>query len=286
MKLSPRIRFLNFFRNFFRIRPVEDALVLLTTGRSPDSFFCKLAPNPYQYPKNTFRILKRNGIRIKLNINDYLGHFIYFGFYDASYHRMFQLCKPGNIVVDVGMNIGWTTLNFAKLSGSGTIFGFEPDPKNYNDCKYNLALNNFTNIIDFPLGLSDVNSQLTMEVREATNRAGNRISPSSQGHKIDVVRLDEVGAIERVTHIDLIKIDVEGYELNVLKGATGVLQRHHPVLFIELDDNNLKDQGHSAKELIEFLNNNGYKNIISAEDDHLVSPADNFGDCHFDIIAR
>lgn len=285
MNLPLKVRFLNFFRNFFRIRPLEGALASLTANNAPDSFFAKFVPNPYQYSSNTFRVVDRDGIKMNVDISDYIGHYIFFGFKDASVHGLMDLCKPGANVIDVGTNVGWTLLHLAKLSGTGTVFGFEPDPYNYNQCRENIGLNTLKNIRLFPVGLSDVTAQLTMEVRVASNRGGNRINTSSDGHKVDVVRLDDFEAVKSVNTIDLIKIDVEGYEMNVLKGAARLLQQHHPVLFIELDDNNLKDQGHSAKELIEFLNNAGYRNIKSADDGHTVSSTDNFSNCHFDIIA-
>lgn len=286
MNLPLKVRFLNFFRNFFRIRPVERMLASLTANKAPDSFFAKFVPNPYQYPQNTSRVVDRDGIKMNVDISDYIGHYIFFGFKDASVRQLMDLCKPGSNVIDVGTNVGWTVLNLARLSHTGTVFGFEPDPFNYGQCRDNVKLNSFRNIELFPVGLSDVNAQLTMEVRVPSNRGGNRISTTSQGHKVDVVRLDDFEPVKKATHIDLIKIDVEGYEMNVLKGAVHLLQKHHPVLFIEMDDSNLKDQGYSAKAMIGFLHNAGYRNITSADDDHVVTASDNFEDCHFDIIAR
>jgi len=286
MNLSFKVRFLNVFRNLFRIRPIEGALASLTTGKAPDSFVAKFVPNPYQYTQNTSRTLSRNGLKMKVDISDYIGHYLYFGFKDESVDMLLELCTPGANVIDVGANVGWTILNLARLSKTGTVFGFEPDPFNYDRCRENVALNDLKNISLFPIGLSDVSAQLNMEVRVESNRGGNRISTSSSGHKVDVVRLDDFDPVKSIGRIHLIKIDVEGYELNVLEGGAALLRQHHPVLFIEMDDNNLKDQGHSAKELIVFLNNSGYGNITSADDGHIVSSTDNFTDCHFDIIAR
>ena len=83
--------------------------------------------------------------------------------------------------------------------------------------------------------------------------------------------------------LNLIKIDVEGYELNVLKGASQTLKNLKPKLFIELDNSNLQRQGHSASELIKFLNQFNYT-ITNANNNKHVNFNDNFDNCHFDII--
>jgi FkbM family methyltransferase len=286
MKPSFKVRFLNVFRNFFRIGPIEKTLAGLTVGRSPSHFLSKLVPNPYQYSQNAYRYINRDGVKMKLDISDYIGHYLYFGFHDDSHEKLFALCKPGANVLDIGANIGWTLLTMSQLSWTGKVFGFEPDPYNYQRCLENVSLNNFTNVSLFPVGLSDVNATLNMEIRVASNRGGNRIVSNNTGHKVEVVRLDDFIPVRNLEHIDVIKIDVEGYELNVLKGAASVLQRHHPVLFIELDDDNLRDQSYSAKDLVVFLNNNGYRNLTSANDGRVVSATDDFSRCHFDLIAR
>ena len=81
----------------------------------------------------------------------------------------------------------------------------------------------------------------------------------------------------------LIKIDVEGYELKVLKGGRETIIKHRPALFIELDDNNLREQGNSAKELIQSLTQLQYK-IVNASNGQLVNENTNYTNCHFDIL--
>lgn len=287
MDLPFKVRFLNFFREFFRIPPVESMLASLTHGRSPDSFLSKLVPNPYQYKAETIRVFERDGILMKVDISDYIGHYLYFGFDDPGMRRLFSLCSPGMNVIDVGTNIGWVLLNLGSRSGTGTVFGFEPDAYNHRRCADNLSLNRVTNIMLFQVGLSDVNAQMGMEMRTPSNRGGNRISTPVEGEQtVGVVRLDDFEAVKSLVHIDLIKIDVEGYEMNVLQGARSILIKHHPVLFIEIDDNNLRHHGYSARELMTFLDDNGYHNIVDAADGRVLTSSEDFSNCHFDAIAR
>jgi FkbM family methyltransferase len=277
---------LNLFRNFFRIQPFEKILVSLTCGRPARHFFSKFVPNPYQYPVNSLRVIERKGIKMRLDISDYIGHYIYFGFEDPSFESLMQLCTDGANVLDVGANVGWTVLNIAKRIQTGMVLGFEPDPFNYQRCMENVSLNDPRNVLLFPVGLSDIKATLNMEVRVASNRGGNRILSSGAGHQVEVVKLDDFEPIKNLGHVDLIKIDVEGYEMNVLKGARGLLEKHHPVLFIEVDDSNLRDQGYSARELIVFLNDNAYHNLVSSDDGRSITSTDDFTKCHFDIVAR
>ena len=288
MKTSPKVRFLNFFRNIFKISFLERQLVKRTTGRSTYQFWSKFVPSAYQYPPGSFRIVDQNGLKLKVDISDYIGHYLYFGFKDETIDVLFSLCKPASYVIDVGTNIGWTLLNLAQRSPQGKIVGFEPDPYNYQVCKENIQLNHLNNIVLLQRGLGAQAAKTTMEVRTPNNRGGNRISPATTPGSIEVTieRLDQVEELKSWTRVDLIKIDVEGYELDVLQGAEGLLQKHQPILFIEIDDNNLKDQGHSAHALISFLNENGYQKILHADTKELIFLHDNFKDCHFDIIAQ
>lgn len=288
MTRSIKVKTLNVFRAIFKINFLERILVSLTNEKSPRSFFAKLAPNPYQYEKGTYRLINRNDIKMKIDISDYIGHYLYFGFNDLDINKLYKLCNEGSNVLDIGTNIGWVAHNLARISKTGKVFGFEPDPFNYERCTENSKLNNFKNLLVFPWGLGSVNATIGMEVRTLSNLGGNRIAltGAKNTREVMVKRLDDIAQIQELGKIDLIKIDVEGYELKVLKGAEKTLQNYHPVLFIEIDDNNLKDQTDSALSLVKFLIDLGYNEIRNVTDDTLVTPHTDFSNCHFDIIAR
>ena len=84
--------------------------------------------------------------------------------------------------------------------------------------------------------------------------------------------------------IDLIKIDVEGFELKVLKGARKLMQKSTS-LFVEVDDNNLRLQGDTAHDLISFLESY-FNHIFIAESGQKVKSTDDFTNCHYDVIAQ
>ena len=287
MNLSFKVRFLNFFRNVFRIPFLERALASLTVSKSPRHIVSKFVPNHYQYPPGSERSFVRQGIMMKVDICDYLGHSIYFGFRDESLDALLSLCKAGFHVIDVGANLGWSVLNLAKISNTGTILGFEPDPLNFQKLTENVSANHMTNIVLLSVGLGDKSHTARMEVRTPLNRGGNRIAPSnSNAYSIEIVTLDSSQEVSRLPRVDLIKIDVEGYELKVLRGSREVLKKFKPILFIELDQNNLKDQGDTPSALIEYLIELGYVSFTSAETRMNISANTDFTGCHFDLIAK
>jgi hypothetical protein len=101
--------------------------------------------------------------------------------------------------------------------------------------------------------------------------------------KVEIDTLDHFAEEQKLSRNGLIKIDVEGFEMEVLKGAAETLRRFRPKLFVEMDDRNLQEQGSGAKELIAFLKGAGYRitNSVTAEEIHTADHRDN---CHIDII--
>ena len=287
MRITIKVKIFNFFRNVFKIPVLERVLVSLTSGKQPHHLICKLVPNPYQYTPGEYRDIDREGLKLRMDISDYIGHYLYFGFLHTGIISLLSLCKKNFCVIDIGTNIGWTVLNFAKISETGMVIGFEPDPFNYSVCKSNIDRNSFSNLLVLPFGLGEAAAQLQMEVRTPENRGGNRIAPSNGKGSVAVAvkRLDDVEEVSKLSVINLMKLDVEGYELKVLRGAQKIIHRHKPVLFIEVDDNNLRDQGDSATELILFLQSCGYQTFTHAETKNTISASTDFSHCHFDIIA-
>lgn len=290
MEITTKTKVLNILRNLFKIPLLEKALLSLTNNKSPESFFVKLIPNNYQYLPHTYRIINRNGINYKVDLYDYMGWWIYFGLKDESRPKLYNLLtNKTNTIIDIGTNIGETIMNFAKLAHkNGNVHGFEPDALNYERCVENLKLNNFTNITLNKLGLGAQAGQFFIKVDTPSNRGGNKISSEYIGNNtqvVNIITLDQYAAGKKLKNVDLIKIDVEGYELNVLKGSATLLKEFTPTLFIELDDNNLREQGDSAKALISYLSQFNYI-ITNAENNKPVTEMTDFTNCHYDIICK
>jgi len=287
--MALKTKVLNLFRTVFKIPILEKLIRSLVVGKDSTHFISRLAPNNYQYKTQSFRTFNYKGVFLRADIRDYVGHFLYFGFKDEGQDVLINMAKSGSVVFDIGTNIGSTLLSFAqKVGEDGIVYGFEPDQENYKNCLENIGLNNFKNIIVENIGLGDSEGEFDLIVDTETNRGGNRISNQTEelnSSRIKVETLTSWFKKYTISKIDLIKVDVEGYELKVLVGGKSLLDQYQPILFIELDDNNLKAVGDSAKGVILFLEELGYK-IFHSTNGSEITAEDIFEDCHYDIIAK
>ena len=138
-----------------------------------------------------------------------------------------ELLKPGDRVVDVGANIGYYAIMFARLvRKEGSVLCIEPEPDNLVELRRNVAGNDLCNVEI--LGVAA--GEKVGRVGFAAGINGTVASEPDGQLDVDMVLLDSV-INEK---IDLIKIDVEGYEGQVLAGAERVLRQFHPKLFVEV----------------------------------------------------
>lgn len=261
----------------------------LTRGKLYGTPVTKIIPNHYQYPPGSVRQVVRDGIHYRLDISDMIDWFIYFGFRENSRIELYKLIGKGQVFVDVGANIGDVTMHAAQLlGGNGKVIALEPDPLNYQRLTANLSLNKFENILAVNQGAGKVAGDYIIHSVEKGNAGMNRILPANdargEGRQITVTTLDRLIQELSLVKVDLIKIDTEGFEMNVLAGARNSIERFLPAFFIEIDDDNLRHQGSDAKELVGFLARYGYT-FRNAENGKTVSPETDFAGCHFDLIA-
>lgn len=246
----------------------------------------KLIVPHHQYELKTYRLAKRNGLNLKLDVSNEVDHFIYFKKKDTSFDNLLEEIKEAKTILDIGGNIGAFALFFEKLNPSSTIYSFEPHPYTFSRLQENLQLNN-SRIHACNIGLGDSRSSLKMYEIDSHNIGMNKIFKEEQDYPfvtVEVETLDEFWG--KKGSVDFIKIDVEGFEYSVLKGAEVLLTSFFPVLVIEIDDNNLRSNGTSARELIGFLQSAGYDYIMNSDKKASIDQATDFENCHFDIIVK
>ena len=136
------------------------------------------------------------------------------------------MVNAADVVLDVGTNIGETLLHFAQLSGTdGFVYGFEPDKRNFENVQKNISLNDFNNIHVFNLGVSDKKETQKLYRVDQHNLGMNRILNDTDAASfedftiIETDTLDNVVSENNIQKIDLIKIDIEGYEMHALRGV-------------------------------------------------------------------
>jgi len=289
-KASFKTRILNSIRSIFKIPFFEKIISNLNRGKESSSFISKLVPAEYLYQNPTWRNATRAGIKYKLNLSNVIDHYIFFGYKDPAFVNFTNKLSSDSVVFDIGANIGATSLPYAKKCATGMIYSYEPDKINFERLKENIELNSFKNIALNNLGLGDQEEEVKLFRVSKTNPGMNRILKTGEAGldftTIKINTLDnEVFEKYKLTRLDAIKIDVEGFEHNVLNGAGKTLDIFHPILFIEIIDSNLKENGSSATSLInELIGRNNYK-VFEAERMRPIDAASDLNNCRLDIIA-
>lgn len=168
--------------------------------------------------------------------------------------------KPNQIILDIGANVGYYSLKFSKIMGhTGKIIAIEPDPNSYFTLKQNFELNDFSNIEIHNVAITDKNEVIHL-FQNQTHSGKSSIFKNSdfkESIKISTKTLDEITG-NRFSKIDFIKIDTEGSELSILKGATETLKITHKIL-IELHEEILIKNEQNPLEIKKILELNGFK---------------------------
>lgn len=160
--------------------------------------------------------------------------------------------KEGMTFIDVGANHGYHGLLAAKLVGSsGEVLMFEPVEENLTALKLSIKKNGFTNCKTFPIALYD--RKCIIEFSLGKKSGWGSLKPDDRNTKVTrKIRAKTLDSIVGNSKVDVIKIDVQGSELEVLKGAKYVLSNNHNiVLLLDVDRYNVN-------EISKFLGDLGF----------------------------
>jgi FkbM family methyltransferase len=195
------------------------------------------------------------------NENDvYVGRaLIEYGEYgEIESQLLLEYCKPGDVVVEVGANIGSHSVGLATRVGPhGRLAAIEPQPVIFQTLCANLALNCLVNVDAFNCGCGDTASALEFapaDYADTGNFGGVELHERGTvagGIPVEVKALDDL--LMPYARVDLIKIDVEGMEQQVLESGRRTIARFSPVLYVE------NDRIEKSKALIETLDALGYR---------------------------
>lgn len=215
--------------------------------------------------------IDRGGLHWNLDLNEGIDFSIYLlGAFEPDTVRFYKsLIKPGDVVLDIGANIGAHTLHFARAVGkAGRVFAFEPTNYAFRKLSANLALNPELNAVtaarqilltdtanpEVPAGIY---SSWPLEPEEGLHAEHLGKLQSTQGARSRT--LDEVVSELALEKIDFIKLDVDGHELVVLRGGRETLKRFRPPILIELCPCVCAEHHHSFADLIGTLTGLGYR---------------------------
>ena len=206
------------------------------------------------------------GLKFKIKIVDDIGRTIYErGDYSTSnIDFILNGIKYNNedIFIDVGANIGWHSLTLERYRKElKNIYAFEPDPLNYSLLTENMRLNNSSRIIAINKALSDAKGKVTLYKDEDKNPEKHSILPifNDGSETVDAITLDEFIKEYNINKkIKLLKIDVEGYEYQVLLGAKSAL-KYTENLIIKISPYLLLQSYIEPGLVIELLYDEGFK---------------------------
>jgi FkbM family methyltransferase len=173
-----------------------------------------------------------------------------------------EFLEPGMVTFDVGANIGYYTLMFAEHVGtSGAVHAFEPTPRLTQRLRENVRLNSFTQVRVNEIAVADTVGTASLHLSCEDPEANSLFElAAGAGHlPVPTNTLDKYVTDVSVTRIDLMKIDCEGSELNVLKGAAALLRSgYSPVILLECNPASLLASGGTVSLLCEFLRDASY----------------------------
>ena len=196
-------------------------------------------------------------------------------FYKPDFLALEALLSPGDTAVDVGANVGTHSIMMGRRVGAGgRVIAFEPVPATAWAMRENLALNRIENVQLVEAAVSDSCGSIEMNLFDPRYSAWNsRGAPVIDGiapvEKVSVraETLDEMLRTLDVERVNFLKIDVEGYEIDVLRGASGLLGSgavDH--LCFEISQLPLQASGHTAREVFDQLGSFGYLSYSFDED--------------------
>jgi len=172
--------------------------------------------------------------------------------------------KKGDIVLDIGANIGYYTLVFSQIVGTeGRVFAFEPDPNNFALLKKNIEINNLKNVVLIQKAVSDVSNPLSLYLCDY-NHAQHRIYPSSRcNEKITVESTiidDYFSEKEFCNKINFVKIDVEGAEYDVIEGMQKTLKSNPELkILCEFSPKQIREHELKPEDVLEQLLRSNFK---------------------------
>lgn len=220
--------------------------------------------------KNDRANVVRGQARYDLELSEGIDFAIYIGAFERATQRALgKLVKPSSTVLDIGANVGAHTLLLAKLVGEkGRVLAFEPTAFAYSKLRHNLELNpelaervrafqcflTVENNIAVP---STIYSSWPLVTRSETHakHLGLEMPTASASSR----SLDSVLREASVKNVDLVKLDVDGYECDVLRGASTLLTKMRPIFVMELAPYVLQERGASLEELISIFTGSGYQ---------------------------
>ena len=220
-------------------------------------------------PQRTLVIRFDDDLKIGVRAGDRLGRAVYVdGYSDGAHARLLhRFLRPGMVYFDIGAHFGQFTLVAAGCVGSGgQVHAFEAAGQTYTQLKANIELNHLTNVTANHAAVFDKPGQIELQVcvpgKGEFNAIGKPLRPEREvvgTETVPAVTVDDYCGEHNIERVDLMKIDTNGAELSVLRGAQQLLAGDDaPVIVCEFNDVTVADMGYCTADLRAELERQGY----------------------------
>ena len=177
---------------------------------------------------------------------------VYGEFSEGEVSLFRQFVRSGNIVLEIGANIGAHTVVLSKMVGAqGKVIAYEPQRLVFQTLAGNLAINSIANAFCYQKAVGAVAGELLvplLDFEKENNWGGLSLGAWKNGEAVEVITVDSL----ELPLCHFIKIDVEGMELDVLCGAKHTIQQHKPIMYVE------NDRPEKSDDLIRYIDSLGY----------------------------
>jgi FkbM family methyltransferase len=171
-----------------------------------------------------------------------------------------EFVSAGSTVVDVGANVGFFTLKFARWVGEqGCVIAIEPDVENFETLALKVSAADLKHGVRLHRAAAVAEAGSIRLKRNELHPGDHRITFRAEGTVVPAITIDDVLAEAGTPRVSLVKIDVQGAEMLVIEGAKRTLEKIQPALFVEVDDRALRDFGSSAHALVTRIEGAGYE---------------------------
>ena len=235
--------------------------------------------------RNNHRVITRNGIRFKIDLSEGIDLSLFlFGNFQSyiTTSRLFSLAGDA-VIFDIGANIGSMSLAFAKLSPDGQVYAFEPTSYAFGKLEENLSLNpslaehiKATQMFASEKTATDHNIEAYSSWKidgsaESAHPLHGGTLKTDREKNIPAISLDDFCDENRIQRLDCIKIDTDGHELKVLKGANRTIRQFQPVIIFEIGLYIIQEHGIKFEEYFEFFTGCGYT-LFNSKNNKPVTP--------------
>lgn len=231
------------------------------------------------------------GLKMLLTLKDWVQYNIFiYGQYEPNESKLIKkICTNTTVMFDIGANVGYFSMIAASSNTKNLVFAFEPVKKNFDRARYNFDLNKLSNIKIFKNVVSNNNDVVNINIGNERNWGMSSVVQhdflSGEKEEVKSIVLDDFIKEQGVKKLDIVKIDVEGFELNVLKGMDNTIKELKPKILIEILDKNLNSNGNSAEDIYSLLWSYGYKSyrILNNQIEEIKIPQSINGLVYFDF---